>query len=134
MRLAALLITLTLVAPPLPAQGLPDLGDVSAATLSETQERTIGNKFMREVRMDPAYIDDPEIADYITSIGNRLLAALEVPRNDIAFFVVQYDTINAFAMVGGHIGVHSGLILLTQTESELAAVIGHEIGHVVQKH
>jgi predicted Zn-dependent protease len=116
------------------AQSLPDLGDVSSAVISEQQEKTIGNRFMREVRMDPAYVDDPEIQDYITSIGNRLLGALDVPRNDIDFFVVQDDTINAFAMVGGHIGVHSGLILLTQTESELAAVIGHEIGHVVQKH
>jgi predicted Zn-dependent protease len=133
-RLAALVSAVALASQCLHAQGLPDLGDVSAATLSESQERTIGNRIMREVRMDPAYIDDPEIADYLTSIGSRLLGALEVPRKDIDFFGVQDESINAFAMVGGHIGVHTGLILLTQNESELAAVIGHEIGHVVQKH
>jgi len=118
------------------AQTLPDLGDISDATLSETQEKTIGNKFMREVRMDPAYVDDPQIADYINSLGQRLLGALEgpSPRRDIDFFVVREDTINAFAMVGGHIGVNSGLIVLTQNESELAAVVAHEIGHIVQRH
>jgi predicted Zn-dependent protease len=133
-RIAAFASALFLAGQSVLAQSLPDLGDVSAATISESQERTIGNKIMREVRMDPAYIDDPEIADYISSVGSRLLGALEVPRNDIDFFGVQDDTINAFALVGGHIGVHTGLILLTQNESELAAVMGHEIGHVVQKH
>lgn len=135
LRIAALVSALSLALHPASAQGLPDLGDVSAATISESQERTIGNRFMREVRMDPAYVDDPIVADYITSLGQRLLAANESSsRRDIDFFVVRDDAINAFAMVGGHIGVHSGLILLTQTESELAAVVGHEIGHILQKH
>jgi len=124
-----------LVATSLYAQSLPDLGDISSATLSESQERTIGNKIMREVHLDPAYIDDPEIADYITQIGTRLLEAADgPPRKDIDFFVVQDDTINAFALVGGHVGVHSALILLTQNESELAGVLGHEITHILQKH
>lgn len=135
-RLAILLSALCLALPPLVrAQGLPDLGDASSAALSEAQERTIGNRIMRDVRIDPAYIDDPEIADYVSSLGSRLLAALEgPPRRDIDFFAVQDETINAFAMVGGHIGVHTGLIVLTQNESELAAVVAHEIAHVVQRH
>ena len=57
------------------AQGLPDLGDASSAALSESQERTIGNRIMREVRVDKDYVDDPEVADYITSLGERLLRA-----------------------------------------------------------
>jgi len=136
LRLTAFLIALTLGCAPVSAQtSLPDLGDASAATLSEPQERTIGNRIMREVRVDPAYVDDPEIADYISSLGSRLLGAAEgPPRRDIDFFVVLDDSINAFALVGGHIGVHSGLIQLTQNESELAAVVGHEIAHVLQKH
>ena len=119
---------------PCGAQTLPDLGDASSATLSEQQERTIGNRIMREVRVDKDYIDDPEIHDYINSLGQRLLAAADPPRREIDFFVVRDETINAFALVGGHIGVHSGLVLLTQSESELAGVIAHEIGHVLQKH
>ena len=125
---------MALVALPAPAQGLPDLGDASSASLSEQQERTIGNRIMREVRVDPAYLDDPEIADYVSSVGARLLAAADGPRRDIDYFVVQDDTINAFALVGGHIGVNSALILLTQNESELAGVMAHETAHVLQKH
>ena len=127
-------VALALAALPAAPQGLPDLGDVSAATLSDQQERTIGNRIMREVRVDTAYIDDPEIADVVSSIGARLLAVAEGPRRDIDFFVVQDETVNAFALVGGHIGVHSGLILLTQNESELAGVMAHEIAHILQRH
>jgi predicted Zn-dependent protease len=116
------------------AQGLPDLGDASSAALSESQERTIGNRIMREVRIDKDYIDDPEIADYIGSLGERLLAGADGPRRQIDFFIVNDDSINAFALVGGHIGIHSGLLLLSQNESELAGVVGHEIAHILQKH
>jgi predicted Zn-dependent protease len=115
-------------------QGLPDLGDASSASLSDAQEKTIGNRIMRDVRIDNDYIDDPEIADYISSLGARLLAGADGPRRDIDFFVVHDDTINAFALPGGHIGVHSALILLTQNESELAGVLGHEIAHILQRH
>ncbi len=116
------------------AQGLPDLGDASVAALSETQERTIGNRIMREVRIDPAYVDDPDVADYISSLGSRLLTGTEGPRRDLSFFAVQDDAVNAFALVGGHIGVHTGLLTLTQNESELAGVMAHEIAHIVQRH
>jgi len=123
-----------LVASNAPAQGLPDLGDISAASLSESQERTIGNRIMREVRVDQAYVDDPELTDYVTSVGQRLLAVADNPPHDMTYFVVRDDTVNAFALVGGHIGIHTGLIALTQNESELAGVIAHETGHILQKH
>ncbi len=119
---------------PAPAQRLPDLGDVSSGSLSEQQERTIGNRIMRDVRIDPAYLDDPEISDYVSSLGARLLSVADTPRPDIDYFVVQDDSINAFALVGGHIGVHTALIMLTQSESELAGVLAHETAHVLQKH
>src|SRR5262249_7426527 len=103
-RLAALAMAISLAWQPALAQSLPDLGDISAPTLSESQEKTIGNKFMREVRSDPAFVDDPEIFDYVNSLGQRLLGAIDgPPRRDIDFFVVRDDSINAFAMVGGHI-------------------------------
>ena len=130
-----LFAALLLVSPASPlSQGLPDLGDASVATLSETQERTIGNRIMREVRVDTAYIDDPEVADYVASLGARLLGVVEGPRRDISFFALQDESINAFALVGGHIGIHTGMILITQNESELAGVFAHEIAHIVQRH
>jgi predicted Zn-dependent protease len=131
---ALLFATLFALGPGVHAQGLPDLGDASSASLSDTQERTIGNRIMRDVRTDPAYVDDPEISDYLNSLGQRLLLSADGPRRDIDFFVVNDDTINAFALVGGHIGVHTGLIALTQNESELAGVVAHEIAHILQRH
>jgi beta-barrel assembly-enhancing protease len=125
---------LSALAIPPAAQGLPDLGDASSATLSESQERTIGNRIMREVRVDPAYIDDPDVADYVSALGARLLGAAESGRRDLAFFAVQDENVNAFALVGGYIGIHTGLILLTQTESELAGVVAHEVAHITQRH
>ena len=116
------------------AQGLPDLGDISSATITEQQEKTVGNRIMRDLRADPAYVDDPEVADYITGLGTRLMSAADIPRRDVTYFVVQDDAINAFALVGGHIGMHTGLFTLTQNESELAGVMSHEIAHILQKH
>lgn len=116
------------------AQGLPDLGDVSDAALSDKQERTIGNRVMREIRIDPAFVDDPDVSDYVKTLGNRLLGAADPPRRPIEFFVVDDDSVNAFALIGGHIGLHTGLILLTRDESELAGVVGHEIAHILQRH
>lgn len=133
-RNLTVLVLLAAFGPTTLAQGLPDLGDASSAALSESQERTIGNRIMREIRVDKDYIDDPEIADYITSLGERLLAGADGPRRQVGFFVVNDDSINAFALVGGHIGIHSGLLLLSQSESELAGVVGHEIAHILQKH
>ena len=89
---------------------------------------------MREIRRDPAYVDDPEIRDYVQSIGYRLVAASGETRQEFEFFVVRDRTVNAFAMPGGFIGVHTGLLLAAQTESEFASVMGHEIAHVLQRH
>ncbi|HEX9390187.1 MAG TPA: M48 family metalloprotease [Usitatibacteraceae bacterium] len=123
---------------PAHAQSLPDLGDSSDAMISEPQERAIGKRIMFEIRADPAYVDDPEILDYINSIGGKLVAASRGATNDnrrdFEFFVLNDDSINAFALPGGFIAVHSGLLLTTSNESELAGVMGHEIAHVLQRH
>lgn len=116
------------------AADLPDLGDVGAEDFSPAQERQIGEEIMREVRADPAWLDDPEIEEYINSLGRRLAAASADPARGFEFFVVKDSTLNAFALPGGNIGVHSGLLLAARSESELAGVLGHEIGHVNQRH
>jgi predicted Zn-dependent protease len=116
-------------------QGLPELGDVSGAVLSPQVERSIGEAAMRDIRFrDPSYLDDPELADYINSLGHRLTAVNPDARLDFEFFMIQDNTINAFAMPGGFVGVHTGLLLAAQSESEVASVLSHEVAHVTQHH
>jgi predicted Zn-dependent protease len=116
--------------------GLPDLGDESLAITTPTQERKLGESVVREIRASGAYLDDPEVNDYLNDLGHRLVAAVPSPDSpfDFEFFAMADPGINAFALPGGFVGVNMGLILLTQSESELAAVLAHEISHVTQHH
>ncbi len=123
-----------LVVPGASGQGLPDLGDVSQSALSPVQERRLGEGIMREVRADRSYSDDAEIADYLNSLGYRLVSAGGASRQEFEFFLIVDPQVNAFALPGGFIGVNSGLILAAQSESELASVLSHEIAHVTQHH
>lgn len=118
------------------AHELPDLGDVSQATITPHQERQIGLQIMRKIRTDPSYMDDPEIASYLSNLGHKLIANSGEAGADqsFEFFAVQDSSINAFALPGGFMGFNSGLIIAAQSESELAAVMSHEIAHVTQKH
>ncbi len=118
----------------LSANELPDLGDVSATVMSPLQEQAIADQILREVAISDDVVRDVEISDYLQALGARLVANGPEKRQRFNFFVVQDKTINAFAMPGGVIGVHTGLILGANSESELASVLGHEIGHVTQRH
>jgi predicted Zn-dependent protease len=115
-------------------QNLPDLGERAQSDLSPQAERHIGEQIMREIRRDPDYIDDPEITGYVQSVGYRLVSVSSDARQEFTFFVVRDRTINAFAMPGGFVGVHSGLIIGSQSESEFAGVMAHEVAHVTQRH
>lgn len=89
---------------------------------------------MRDIRWHEAsYLDDPETEGYLNALGGQLVAATQTD-GDFHFFAISDPTINAFAMPGGYIGVHTALILTTQSESELASVLSHEIAHVEQRH
>jgi predicted Zn-dependent protease len=129
------LLLLALLAPGVPAEGLPDLGESAQADLPPQLERRVGESIMRDIRLrEPSYNDDAEVTAYINQIGSRLAAASPEVRQDFTFFVLRDNTLNAFALPGGFIGVHSGLILAAQSESELAGVLAHEISHVTQRH
>ncbi len=117
-----------------PPQPLPDLGDASQAAMSPAQERRIGDAIIRQIRAQGGYLQDPEVNDYLNELGNRLVVALHDTKQDFEFFAVPDPQINAFALPGGYIGVHTGLIVLAQNESELASVLAHEISHVTQHH
>jgi predicted Zn-dependent protease len=116
------------------SQSLPSLGDAGAEDLPPAVERRLGEQIMQEVRRDPAYLPDPESTEYLNDLGYRLVSFSPARSIDFEFFVVRDPMLNAFALPGGFIGVHSGLIITTQSESELASVIAHEIGHVSQRH
>ncbi len=94
----------------------------------------MGATIMRQVRLNSAYMDDVEVTDYVSHIGYTLVANSPDPGGHFEFFVISDSSINAFALPGGYIGVHSGLILAAQSESEMVGVIGHEIAHVTQRH
>lgn len=127
------------VRPPAWVPQLPDLGDGSGGALTPQAERRIGERVMREIRRDPDYIGDWLVRDYLNSVAARLAAAASAQfiggyRPDFDLFAIRDGQINAFSLPGGFIGVNSGLIVVTQTESELASVLGHEMGHVLQRH
>lgn len=128
----------TLLATSAYAQSLPTLGDTERESLSPAMERKLGERIMHTIRRDRDYLDDAPVQEYLATLGNQLLAAKPDARGeeqyDFFFFAVRDPTLNAFALPGGFIGVHSGLILAAQTESELASVLAHEIGHVAQRH
>jgi len=117
---------------------LPSLGDTERQDLSPVMERKLGEEIMRDIRRDHDYLDDGPILEYMNNFGNVLVAARPGARGeanfDYFFFVVRDPQLNAFALPGGFIAVHSALLLAAQNESELASVLGHEIGHVVQRH
>jgi predicted Zn-dependent protease len=117
------------------ADDLPDLGESARAEFSAQLERKIGERILNEIRLrEPSYVDDPEIADYLNGLGSRLVAASSNPVADCHFFLIRDNTVNAFAMFGGFIGVNTGTLLTAQSESELAGVLAHEISHVTQNH
>lgn len=113
---------------------LPDMGDSSGTLISPQQEQELGAAFFRNLHTQIAINQDTEIQQYIQTIGRQLVANSDLPGNPFHFFVVLDKEINAFAGPGGYIGVNSGLIVLTESESELASVMAHEVAHVTQRH
>jgi predicted Zn-dependent protease len=149
-RIAALLCAASLLGPgswpQVRAQSpntLPALGDSVSDDLSVGAERVIGEQIMREIRRDPDYLDDPLLLEYLQSLWQPLLAAARA-RGDISVeldlrytfepFLVREPSVNAFALPGGFIGVHLGLIAMTASRDELSSVLAHELTHVTQRH
>jgi beta-barrel assembly-enhancing protease len=113
---------------------LPEMGDSAGTLISPSQEKELGEAFFRNLHNETRINQDLEIQQYIQSIGHQLAAHSMSPSNPYYFFVVMDPNINAFAGPGGYIGVNSGLIILTESESELASVMAHEIAHITQRH
>ena len=138
---SAITLALSLALFPAPQQAveinkieLPDMGDSSGTLITPAEEKEFGEAFFRSLHSQISINQDAEIQQYIQSIGQKLVANSDEPSHPFHFFVVMENDINAFAGPGGYIGVNSGLILMTEAESELASVMGHEIAHVTQRH
>jgi len=134
-----LLLSAALASAPLtPARALdtrlPDLGTSASAMMTPKAEQELGQAFMRSVRKNQAVLDDPLVSDYMQDLGKRLTKNSAAAGRQFHFFVIDNHEINAFAGPGGYIGTYTGLIETTETESELAAVLAHEIAHVSQQH
>src|SRR6185436_9722074 len=140
MRFLAWLLAVSLcIAPRAFAQSsavrLPDLGDASGSELSLQMERKIGESIVRDIKFrEPSYLDDAEVSEYLNGLGSRMSNAGAGMRQDFEFFAIRDPSINAFALPGGFVGVHTGLITSADNESEIASVIAHEMAHVTQRH
>jgi predicted Zn-dependent protease len=114
---------------------LPEIGNPAAALISVNEERQIGEMIVRQLRDQNRVIDDPEVDEYVQSLGLRLASQASDPATrHFQYFTVREAGINAFALPGGFIGVNYGTILASHNESELASVLAHETAHVTQRH
>ena len=132
---AGLVLPVPLAAQQAPAQEqLPEMGTAGGSALSLEDEYRLGRMVMRGLRESGQLVDDPEIGEYLQSVGLRLSSLAQEGNRSFNFFLVKDPAINAFALPGGFIGIHSGLLMETANESELAGVLSHEIAHVTQRH
>ncbi len=137
-RLAALLLPLLSLLSATPVfsadYNLPDIGSQASATISLEDEYRLGSMVVRGLRDQGQILDDPEVNEYIQSLGSRLSSQATTSGQSFQYFVVKDAEINAFALPGGFVGINAGLLLATRNENELAGVLAHEISHVTQRH
>jgi beta-barrel assembly-enhancing protease len=114
---------------------LPDIGSPASSVLTLEDEYRIGLQVVRQLRDEGQIIEDPEATEYLQALGSRIVAQASGDSGQrFSFFFVNDNSINAFALPGGFIGVNYGLVLATRNESQLAGVLAHEIAHVTQRH
>jgi predicted Zn-dependent protease len=127
--------------PPAARAQLPTLGD--GLDLTPSAERRVGDRIAREIYRDPDYLDDAVLGEYVQGIWQQLLGAARTrgelpPELDERFawdvMLIRERSVNAFALPGGYMGVHLGLIATVTSRDELAAVLAHELSHVTQRH
>jgi len=128
------ILILCVVCLPCVAKEFPSLGISANTVMSPAEEQELGEAFIRQLRRQVEVIDDLQINNYLNGLGQLLASYSDNPGQPFRFFVIKDSSINAFAVPGGFVGVNSGLILKSRSESELASVLSHEIAHVTQRH
>ncbi len=129
-------VTLAVATGSLPAQEsrLPDIGSSAGELLTPARQAEYGQMMLAELRNYGYVLSDPLIDDWLQTMGSRLGANSDQPRQPFTFFMLRERQINAFATLGGYIAVNAGLVLTAEREDEVAAVLSHEIAHVTQQH
>jgi predicted Zn-dependent protease len=113
---------------------LPDLNGGQSTALSWPDEMKMGRQYMAMIRQQVPLVHDLIVVNYVEDLGHLLASHSPRPNLPFDFFIVNSPVINAFSLPGGYVGINSGLMLMAQSEDELAAVMAHEIGHVTQRH
>ncbi len=133
---AALSLALGLAAPVARGQDtrLPDIGSSAAQLLTPAEEKEYGEYTLFQLRHYGYVLEDPLLDSWLSGMGHRLGAASDRPEQPFTFFLLQDRQINAFATLGGYVGMNAGTVLAARTEDELAGVLAHEISHVTQRH
>jgi len=113
---------------------LPNLGESSTSMFSSQFEYQLGRAWLREFRSQVPTVDDPLLFDYLENLIYKLAAHSKLEDRRLDLVIVDNPTLNAFAVPGGVIGIHNGLLMWAETEDELATVLAHEIAHLSQRH
>ncbi len=113
---------------------LPDMGSSAGTLITPAQERIFGERTRRQLRQFGLLLEDPLLDEWLQDMAHALVAASDKPQQDFTFFLVKSQQINAFATLGGYIGLNAGLAMAAEYEDEVAAVLAHEIAHVTQRH
>lgn len=131
-------VALSLIALPVVIQSeellIPDMGNTADYGVSPAEEKKTGEAVIRNIRRGGGVVDDPLIEDYLDHLGFRLISNTNHAEQHFKFFLINDKILNAFALPGGFIGINYGLILATESESELASVMAHEVAHITQRH
>src|SRR5882757_8868147 len=107
---------------------------VAACSVSQDQEVALGRQNADEINAQLPIVTDPEISDYIQTLGKSIASKTSRADLDWHFYVVNTKQVNAFALPGGYVYVNRGLIESADRLDELTGTLGHEIGHVIQRH
>lgn len=113
---------------------LPALGDATSGIVSPQQEYDLGRAWLRVFRSRVPTFDDPLMQDYLEELLHELSLNSELDRPDLELVLVANPTMNAFAVPGGVVGVHTGLFVNATSEDQLASVLAHELAHLSQRH
>ena len=133
---AALALAGGFAAPALHAQstGLPDIGSSAGELLSPKEEEEYGAYTLYQLRRYGYVLEDPLLDAWLGGMGHRLGSASDKPEQSFTFFLMRDRQINAFATLGGYVGMNAGTVLAARNEDEVAGVLAHEISHVTQRH